>query len=150
MEWWIHKETVMMVVVVVMAFTSHTRILIKGKIVKSIPAWPFFPLLFKVEISLCTPVPLFRPRSVHSGSASWDNKGQVFPDKLTISSFPWYVPALCMDNTVSPLWLCCIKSVCIFRCNLQIVRLAEWPGPFPYHCSNVELEWTQNKSQHKS
>ena len=29
-----------------------------------------------------TPTPLFTPESVHSGSASWDNCGQVFPDTL--------------------------------------------------------------------
>ena len=55
--------------------------------------WPFIPCLpffffFKVEISLRTLIPLFRPGSVHSGSASWDDCGQVFPDKLRTSSFP--------------------------------------------------------------
>ena len=42
-----------------------------------------------VEISLCTPISLFRPGSVHSGSASWDDCGQVFPDKLCVGLFSW-------------------------------------------------------------
>ena len=43
---------------------------------------------FKVEISLCTLIPLLRPGSVHSGSASWDNCGRIVPDKLHVNSFP--------------------------------------------------------------
>ena len=43
---------------------------------------------FKVEISLCTLLPLFTPGSVHSGSASWDDRGIVFPDELHVSLFP--------------------------------------------------------------
>ena len=50
---------------------------------------------FKVEISSRTLIPLFRPRSVHSGSVSLDDCGQVFPDKLRVSlllpdRFPHY------------------------------------------------------------
>ena len=51
----------------------------------SFPACTFF---FKVEICLCTLIPLFRPESVHSGSASWDDCNQAFPDELHVSSFP--------------------------------------------------------------
>ena len=43
--------------------------------------------LFKVEICSCTLIPLFIPGSVHSGSASWDNCGQKFPNKLRVSLF---------------------------------------------------------------
>ena len=35
-----------------------------------IPLLRFFHFIFKVEISSCTLIPLFRPGSVHSGSAS--------------------------------------------------------------------------------
>ena len=35
-----------------------------------------------MEINSCSPIPLFRPGSVHSGSASWDDFGQVFPDEF--------------------------------------------------------------------
>ena len=46
------------------------------------PALFFF---FKVEISWCTQIQLFRPRSVHSISAHCD---RVFPDELCVSLFP--------------------------------------------------------------
>ena len=36
----------------------------------SFPICAFISLFFKVEISLRTPIPLFRPGSVHSGSVS--------------------------------------------------------------------------------
>ena len=52
-----------------------------------IPCLHFF-FFFKVEISLHTPNPLFRPGSVCSGSASRNNCGRMFPDKLCVSSFP--------------------------------------------------------------
>ena len=47
----------------------------------SFPTCTFF---FKVEISLRTLIPLFRPGSVHSGSAGWDDCDQVF-----LTSFMW-------------------------------------------------------------
>ena len=57
---------------------------------------PFIPslrfllllLLFKVEISSSTLIPLCMPGSVHAGSASWDDWGRMFPDKLRVSSLP--------------------------------------------------------------
>ena len=60
------------------------------------PACPEFVFLFYivVEISSCTPIPLFMPGSVNSGSVSWDDCGKMFPDKLHVSSlldkFPNY------------------------------------------------------------
>ena len=48
----------------------------------------FFFFFFKVEISSCTLIPLFRPGSVHSGLVSLDDCDRVFPDKLRVSSFP--------------------------------------------------------------
>ena len=50
-----------------------------------------------------TPVSLFKPGSVHSGSASWDDFGRAFPDEIRVSSFMWKVPTLCQDSIVSPL-----------------------------------------------
>ena len=47
--------------------------------------WPFPACAFffflggAVEISSCTLIPLFRPGSVHSGSASRDDCGRMFP-----------------------------------------------------------------------
>ena len=59
------------------------------------------------------------------------------------------VPTLWLDSgTVSPLRLCWVKDVCVFRCNLPPALLAEWPGSFTCHCSNMGVEWTLNKSQH--
>ena len=52
----------------------------------SFPACAFFFL--KVEISSRTLIPLIRPGSVHSGSASWDDCDSVFSDELHVSSFP--------------------------------------------------------------
>ena len=37
-----------------------------------------------VEIISRTLIPLFKPGSVHSGSASWDDCGQMFRDKLLL------------------------------------------------------------------
>ena len=48
----------------------------------------FGGLLFIVEISSRSLLPLFTPGSVHGGSASRDNCGWVLPDKLCVSSFP--------------------------------------------------------------
>ena len=42
---------------------------------------------FKVEISSRTAIPPFRPGSVHSGSASWDDCARVFSYELRVSSF---------------------------------------------------------------
>ena len=47
-----------------------------------------FVCLFKVEISSRTLISLLMPGSVHSGSASFDNCGRMFPDKLLVSSLP--------------------------------------------------------------
>ena len=51
-----------------------------------IPRLCFF--FFKLEIISRTLLPLFRPRSVHCGSANWDDCDRVFPDELRVSSFP--------------------------------------------------------------
>ena len=48
--------------------------------IPSLPPPPFLKKYFLVEISLSTPIPPFRPGSVHSGSASWDD-----------SDCPWWV-----------------------------------------------------------
>ena len=61
----------------------------------------------------------------------------------------WWVPTPCLDSgIVSPLRLCWVKSVCVFRCNLPLAPLAEWPGSFTCHCGNTVVERTPNNSQH--
>ena len=52
------------------------------------PACTYLFIYFKVKISSRTLIPLLRPRSVHSGSASWDDCDWVFPDEFCMSSFP--------------------------------------------------------------
>ena len=111
----------------------------------SFPACAFCFVLL-VEISSCTLISLFRPGSVHIGSASWDDCDQVFPDEFHVSSFP---DRLLLDSgIVSPLWLHWVKDVCVFRWNLPPARLAEWPWSFTCHCSNTDVERTLNRSQH--
>ena len=87
---------------------------------------------------------------VHSGSASLDDCGWIFPDKFCVRSFLDRFPHLYLDSSiVSQLWLCWVKGVCVFRCKLPPALLAEWPGPFTCHCGNMRVELTPNKSQHK-
>ena len=74
--------------IVVVAFCSLVRMLGEWLTIQSSPALFFF----KVEISSCTLIPLFRSGSSHNGSASWDNSGRVFPDELCVSSFPFRFP----------------------------------------------------------
>ena len=61
-----------------------------GRMVDNLfPACAFFFLFFfKVEIRSRTLIPLLRPGSIHSGSASSDDCGRAFPNKLRVSSFP--------------------------------------------------------------
>ena len=56
---------------------------------------PPLALFLKVEISSRILIPLFRPGSVHSGSANLDDRSRAFHDKLRVSSrfferFPQY------------------------------------------------------------
>ena len=52
----------------------------------SFPACAFlFFFFFEVEITSRTLIPLFRPGSVHSGSASWDDCDRVFLEELCVS-----------------------------------------------------------------
>ena len=67
-------------------FSSRERILVECSTTHSPPA--LFILFFLVEFSTRTLIPLFRPGSVHSGSASWDDCDRVFPDELRVSSLP--------------------------------------------------------------
>ena len=116
--------------------------------------WPFIPclhfvlvvVLFKVEISLRTLIPLFSPVSVHSGSANWVDCGQVFPDEWAHFQIGSHTMSGQQHSQPTPTSL--VKDVCMFRCNLTPALLAEWPGPYSCHCGNMGVEWTLNKSQH--
>ena len=74
---------------------------------------------FEVEISSRTLIPLFMPGSVHSGSASRDDCGWMFPDKFCASSFPDYLTAYmqsliqCMFPLI--IWLETTLTTYLFR-----------------------------------
>ena len=71
------------------AFSSHARIL--GECSTIHPQLALFFFFFKVEIRSHTLIPLL-VGSVHGGSASWDDCGRMYPDKLRVSSFPYRFP----------------------------------------------------------
>ena len=102
-------------------------------------------LYFKLDME--SPIPLFKPGSVHIGSASWDDCGRAFPDELRVSSFPWKLPTLCPDRIVNPLRLRWVKGAHLFRCNLPPALLLLWPCFFTCHCSNTWVEQTLITSQ---
>ena len=60
---------------VAVAFSTLARIWGEGSMIHCLPALLFFFFLKKiqVEISWRPTIPLFRPESFHSGSASWDD-----------------------------------------------------------------------------
>ena len=80
---------------------------------------------FKVEISSHTPIPLYGPGSIHSGSASWDDCEQVFPDDLHVSPFSGQASTLCLNSIISPLRHHWVKRFCMLRCYLTPALLAE-------------------------
>ena len=54
-----------------------------------------------VGISARTRIPLFMPGSVHRDSASGDDCGRMFPDKLRVSSFPDRFPHYAWTGALS-------------------------------------------------
>ena len=90
--------------VVVAAFSSCARILEEWLTTHSLP---MLFLCLWVEIRSRTLIPLLRPGSVHNGSASWNDCGWAFPDKLQSCMWARFligVPTLCLHSgTVSPL-----------------------------------------------
>ena len=105
--------------VLIVAFSSHVRIL--GECSTNPGPRLFFVCLFQVEISVHILIPFFMPGSVRSGSASWDDCGQMFPDKLQESLFPNWFPHYAWTTAVSPHRLCWVKGVCVFGliCHLH-------------------------------
>ena len=98
----------------------------------------------KIEISSGTLIPLLRPGSEYSGSASWDDCARVFPRFPKCSHT---MPGQ-RHNQPTRTSLGQGKDVCVFRCNPPPALLAGWPGSFTCHCGNTGVEWTPNKSQH--
>ena len=80
-----------------------------GRFDDSFPACTFF----KTEISWHSSIPLFRPGSVHGGSASWDDCGQASPDESHVSLFSSVIGSntmlgLCSQPTPTSLGLACM------------------------------------------
>ena len=84
------------------------------------------------------------------GSVGWDDCGWVFPVELRVHSFFsdrfWHYAWTAWS---AHSWLLWVKAVCMFRCNLSPALLVEWPGSFMCHCSNIGVEQTLNKRQHR-
>ena len=84
----------------------------------------FFLSFFLVEISSHTLIPLYRPGSVHSGSASWDDYEQVFPDDLRVSLFPDSFPHYTWTSSrVSPLVGSKVYSCLCVTCHLHFWQI---------------------------
>ena len=84
----------------VCGFLSHARIIEEGL---TNPCLGLFSL--SVDQLACANFTLLGQGLVHSGSASWGDLGWVFSDGWCVSLFPWWVPILYMESTVSPLLL---------------------------------------------
>ena len=131
-----------------MSLSSLVRIWGECLTIHSMPVF-FFLFFFKVEISSHASIPLFVPGSVHLGSASWDDCGQMYPEELHVSCF-WQVPTLCPDSgIVSSLRPCWVKGTYIRVCLVVTCYLHFWQNDWGLLCATVvRLEQTPNKSQH--
>ena len=86
--------------------------------------------------------------SAHSGSVSWDDCGEAFPDELHVSLFPWWVPTLCLDSIVIRLQLpgSRVYACLAVTCHLHF-WLNDWVSYFVQeHRGERDIE---NMSQHK-
>ena len=98
-----------------------------------------------MEISSGTPISTLVQGSGHSGSASWDDCGWVFCNKLYVNMFPWWVSMQCLDSMISPLQLHRAKGACMFSCNPPSAALAQWPGSYVCYCGNKGVKWILTK-----
>ena len=134
------KTLVMVVVVVVVAFSSLAGILWEGLTIHSPPA--FYYYYFLEWRWLAHKIPFFRPGSVHSGSASWDDW------RVACELVSWEVPTLCLDSgIVSSLRLRWVKGVCGFRCNLPPALIQNDRGLL--RATAVTRGGTDTESAHK-
>ena len=131
----------------VVAFSSLARILGKCSKIHSLPA--LSSSFFKVEIRLHTLIPLFRPGSVHSGSASGDDHGWVLRNDLPVSSFTDKFQHFAW-SVISPLWLQWVKGVCVFRLTSHLYFWQNDQGLSSATAITGGVERTPHKSQHKN
>ena len=92
--------------------------------IHSLPALFFFFL--EVEISSWTLIPLFRPGLVHSGSVSWDNCGQTFPEKLRVSSSPDRFPHYAQHAMNRANHQCAINRTIITPACSKLDKIPAW------------------------
>ena len=109
-----------------------------------IPRLRFF---FKVEISSRTLIPRFRPGSVYSGSASWDDCDRVFPDELRVTSFP--------DGFPHYVWTAAYSAHCefvgskVYACLGVTCHLHFWENDRGLlRATAVTRGWNGQQSQH--
>ena len=67
--------------------------------------------------------------------------------ELRVSSFPDRFPHYAWTAASSTHSDFVGSRAYVFRCNLPLALLAEWPGSLMCHCGNMGMEWTPNKSQ---
>ena len=98
--------------------------------------------IFKVEINSLTLIPLFRPESIHSVSASWVDCGWVFPDKLCVSLF-------CHSQLVK--WLVGHSETFTSAVGLpwgDLLKLL-WIRYIYFCCATCRILWLQVTEEHR-
>ena len=108
-----------------------------------------FDFFFLMEISLRTPVPLFKPGLVDDGLDSWVNYGWAFPDKCFLwAGFPdsfHCVPGQQSQPTQTFVgW----RAYGCLWCNEPAALLAVWLGTVMCCCGNTGVEQTLNRNLH--
>ena len=123
----------------------------------SFPTCVFFASSFSFfngEVSLRTLIPLFMPRSVHSGSASLDDCGWMFP-KLHVSSFldrfphyAWTAAWSAHPSFVgSRVYACLGGNDWVFLCATAVTREG-WGEQTPQKESTHTVKWRRKFSCH--
>ena len=74
---------------------------------------------------------------------------ECFLTSCVWAHFPWQVPTLCLDSIISPLPLCWVKDVCMFRCNLPLHFWQNDRGLLRATVVTSGVGRTPNKSQHR-
>ena len=117
----------------------------------------FFCFFVQVEISSRALIPLFMLGLIHTGSANWDDFGQMFPDKFRVNSFPNMFPHYSDTPTslgrgrMRVLDITCrlqfLQNDRLFVC-LFVCLFVDFVFVFTCHCGYTGAERTSNKSQH--
>ena len=119
------------------AFSSPAMIWGECSTSHTLPAFFGFYFLSGDKVAH-TNIPLFRPGSVHSGSASWDDCGQVFLDELRVSLFPDRFPHYASTAAQSAHSDCAGSRVC--ACLGVICNLHFWQNDQGLLCATVATQ----------